>query len=213
MSAIKINIDVKIATETLKRTFGNLTQKEFAKGVRLALNETIVFGSSQMKKEIIKHYNLKPSSFKAGVFIKKARIGQFQAFISISGQKLNLRHFNPRQTQKGVTYEVIKGKRVLMPHAFIIPSKIQNLPLVMARGKYTSSGFQFRKHRTSSSLPNHNDLHIQKIAGLSIPETFANDNQQTVRSVYSKLSQEYPKRLSRILTSIADGSIKSFSKR
>jgi hypothetical protein len=211
MSNIKIHIDVKYATESLRRNFSRLTQKEFSKGVRLALNETIVFGNSQMKKEIVKVYNLKPSSFKAGVFIKKAQIGNLEATISISGKKLNLRHFNPRQTQKGVTYEIIKGKRVLFPHGFIIKSKNQGLPLVMARGQYSPSGFQFRKHRISAS--GRNDLPIQKIAGISIPQTFAKDNQETVRSVYAKLNQEYPKRLTRILTNIAEGSIKTFSKR
>jgi hypothetical protein len=95
-----------------------------------------------------------------------------------------------KTTTAGVTIEVIKGKRELVPYAFMIPG---GKARVFARGAYkqgTAHGFVQRQHRQESKG---NDVPIKPLISLSVFGSVLNKSVQ--RHLQTTAKDFYPDRL------------------
>lgn len=81
-------------------------------------------------------YDVGPRTMEKYVSVTFATPGELEATINVKGRGFPFEVFNPRQTRAGVTV-TIKGKRVLVPHAFMVERFGSH---VFARGGYGGKG-------------------------------------------------------------------------
>jgi hypothetical protein len=162
-----IIVNVDQAIKDLKAAFSNLSKQEIEKAQAVAINRTLIFGRSEIKKFIKNSYNVKSADMK-DLFINKAKPGRLTGSIGASNKNISLSHFNPRfdftaagkastirisrtknglvkstkfkrgSAGKGVSVEIKKGSRVSLPYAFMVRNE-STMP-VFARGRYQSGG-------------------------------------------------------------------------
>lgn len=209
---IEVKVDVSMATAQLKKAFRGLTDAELNKGVARALNDTVKIGKTRINRVIRETYGetaFTLSGLNKSISIIKATSGVPIAMITISGKKIPLKFFRPKKEggdgppsrelprpKRGISIEIIKGQRMLIPGTFFGPKKH-----VFARGKYSKRPqFDFRHQRVKSLG---NDLPITSMVGISAPQTFMRDSQETVLKVGKELKEYYPARLKSILTHLS----------
>jgi len=208
-----ITVNVDQACKDLKRFFANLSKQEIAKAQSAAINRTLIYGRSEIKKFIRGNYNIKSNELKS-LFIKKASYNRLSGNITAPKKNISLSHFNPSfdfssrgkistiritrtknglqkstkskrgSTGKGVSVEIKKGERVNLPYAFMI--KDNNTMPVFARGKYkTGGGYNF--------MHNKKRLPITKLLSTSIGAISTNNKMQ--RKLKADLTPEFRKRM------------------
>lgn len=87
---------------------------------------------------VSREYGIGPRTFEQYARLTLARDGEAEASVEVRGSGLPMFQFQPRQTKRGVTVR-IKGKRFLIPHAFIARMASGHIG-VFARGAYGGKG-------------------------------------------------------------------------
>lgn len=96
-------------------------QKANDKALPAALNRVAQQGRSPVIKEIQTLYNVKRGAFNSkssGISVIRANERKLQAGLLGVGKGVSLKYFYARQTSEGVTVEIFKGKRKLIPGTF-----------------------------------------------------------------------------------------------
>lgn len=111
-------------------TFRGLDEARAALGdqiINRAISSTINKVATQTRtaisKEVRTVYNVKAKAVKDATTLRRARVGDNEAFVFGTGKRIPLRDFGARQTRIGVTVKVKKaGGRKRLPSAFVVQS-------------------------------------------------------------------------------------------
>jgi len=82
---------------------------------------------------------LRPSRIRKDLKLIRATPVRLEAEVDVERKTTNVVEFGARQTKRGVTAAFRVGRRVLIPHAFIVPARGSRKPLVFvrtSRGRY-----------------------------------------------------------------------------
>lgn len=177
-----IVVRVDAATKDLASSFKALGKAEIAKATSVAINKTLLKGRTVARTAVKKIYNI-PQKNLAGVDIRRSRPNYLHGSIVASTKPIPMDAFSPRfefissagssilsvsrrgvlkakatakaKNAKGVSIEVQRGKRIIVPYAFLIPTA---KPRVFARGQYKggngSYGFIQRHTRLENESGN-----------------------------------------------------------
>lgn len=166
-------ISVKDAIKTVEKAKEQLGERKVNQAISRALNESILQGRTEARSAVKAIYNI-PQRYMAGINVYKATSLSLVAKLYASSLPIPMDAFSPRFQQRGksftitkkgeqrskqlkrartgvtgVSIEVIKGKREVVPYAFMIEG---GKPRVFARGEYRSGtgyGFVRRNKRVN----------------------------------------------------------------
>jgi hypothetical protein len=131
-------------------------------------------------------YNLKASVIKKGLRLRRASSGDLRVVVVASGRPVPLVNYSARQTSKGVTVNVLKGRK-LISEAFIatMPSGHRGVYVREGEGKHVkvTKGGKVRWHQ----------LPIRELFGPSVPDGVANAEVQ--QALAQLVEEKYPKLL------------------
>lgn len=132
-----MRLDIKVDLSRFEARIDELRDHVLTARTRTA-NTLIARAKTAGFREVSRVYGIGPRAFEQYATIRLARHGEPEAVISVRGAGLPMYHFQPRQTQRGVSVR-IKGRRVLVPHAFL--ARMANGHVgVFARGAYGGKG-------------------------------------------------------------------------
>ncbi len=219
-----IYIHTKDARKILTELGKGLSKKQLAQAQSRAINRSLEKARTEARRDVKKVYNIAQKDLKA-IDIKRSTSLTLTGDLHANRKPIPLDTFSPKQqfsgstlsiTRKGeqrrrilrrsraatagVSVEIIKGKREILPFAFLIPG---GAPRVFARGEYkggTAHGLIVRKHRV---IKTGNDTPVKPLISLSVFGGVLNDS---VRKELIKTAQAfYPRRLEYELEAIAKG--------
>lgn len=207
-----IEIQTSQAAADLENKLKALYPPDAHRSISRAINHSIAKANTQANREVRSIFNiaLKDMNDKNNKIVKNSSPDTLTGTINASQNPLSLSKFNPiwvrsnrhvlkrgkgfkmtgkakKNSNEGVSVEIIKGKRVNIPSAFILFNK-GGSP-VMARGVYEgTSGFNFGKAR----------LPINKLNTKSVFFALANDKVE--KKMKDSINVFYPERLLHELT-------------
>ncbi|MEO8806599.1 MAG: phage tail protein [Burkholderiaceae bacterium] len=122
-------------------------------------------------------YGLKAADIKRALRVKRASQSQLTATVIASGRPIPLIQYGARQTAKGVTVNVLNGRK-LIPGAFIatMPTGHRGVFVLQPGGKH--------KKVQKGGKASWHQLPIRELYGPAIPDALAN---QAVRDVVQEL--------------------------
>lgn len=221
-------VNVSANTTELTRAFNNLSAKKIAKATSDAINKTLLLGRTTGRQEVKRVYNI-PNRYLKYVDVSRAKPSKLTGNIYARTIPLPLDAFNPvfnvirqgqvvgrqtinrrgnvrstviRRTQAvgGVTVEIIKGHKKLIPYAFLLPGA---KPRVFARGDYkTGGGYAFIRRNTREENSSGNDR-VNNM--LSVTVYGALINRRVVSNIQNKVSSSYERTLLNALNRQAMG--------
>lgn len=213
---IKINISAD--TAALTRMFSSLSRSEVARATSDAINRSLHRGRTEGRKAVKSAYN-KPSRYLNYVDFSRSRVNTLSGYIYGRTSHLPMDVFNPKfqavsmgvvrgtttitrrgaaktsisrnkKRSPGVSIEVVKGRRSLVPYAFMLPS---SKPRVFARGDYRSGGsYAFiQRHKREE-----NDKGNDRVTNLlSVTVYGALINKKVLPVIEEKVKTAYPESL------------------
>ena len=202
---IEVNLDKGIAD--LRKLNADLSGQKFNRAVQIGLNEGIRKARTVMVREVIAQFNetaFTPSAVRKGLSIDSARSSNLTAKLLVSGSPLPIRLFSARQTSKGVSVEIMKGKRKVIKSAFITKLGGKRGNHAMARGKYESNQFSFRKKRINKTGP---DVPISQLVSVGLPTAIHSEEVPILKRVGEQAEQHTTDRIVHAIERLADGSI------
>jgi hypothetical protein len=142
-----------------------------------ALNKTATQVRTRASREIrAAGYNLKAADVKKALTIKRASSGELVASVIAKGRPIPLIKYGARQTARGVSVQVMKGRKVIA-HAFIATMPNGHT------GVYVRTGAGHTKVVRNGKASWHG-LPIEELFGPSVPDGLAN-------KVVQQLLQEF----------------------
>ena len=201
-----IHIDAKQSINRLKALNKGLAKKEVNRAISLAFNATIMKARTQIGRSIRKKYPasaLKAGGYSGGkgLVIQRANRTRLYAKLTVSSKHIPLVFFKHKQTPNGVQIEVIKGKRHVLPFAFIAKGKMKRKHIV-AKGRYDGrQGFQVRKKRINRSG---SDLPITAMVGPAVNKP----DMSTMLQAERMIQMDVPIQLDRFFQKVANQVIK-----
>lgn len=185
-----IKVDVRDAIGKLDANLGYAKKDARNLAIARAINHTIAKAKTLTSREIRNLYSVDASTLGKALTQVKADRLTLTGKIIARGRPISLARYKARQTRQGVTVEVLRGKRKLIPGVFLANLK-SGYKGVMVRGKHAQGKIVRRKHRVIKSG---NDLPITSLAGVSIPKQLA--NKIILRSIEKGINETFPQRLS-----------------
>lgn len=181
-----ISVSVQGDMASLIADLRNTRQAVIDKALPFALNKTmdqVKTASARQVKDV--GYNLKVSDIKKSLVQQRARPGALTASVTASGRPVPLGRYGARQTKKGVSVQVLNGRKVIS-HAFIatMPNGHKGVFVRVGKGhkKVKKAG-----RVIMSGLP------IKELFGPSLADAFAN---KQVQDVIAKLiADKFPELL------------------
>ena len=145
-----------------------------AKVASRSINRALPTARLAASKEIGAEVTCKATTIKGAMKYDKATVRKLQGALVARGRKLNLIHFQAKQTKEGVTARVYKkGERELYKHAYIHKTQKGNF-LVMERTAYKGPRKPWNPQRAYGKMPKEYRLPIgPKIADIGIPHMLA----------------------------------------
>lgn len=212
-----LRISVSRALRTLSEAQEQLGPRQFNKAVSRAINESILQGRTEARNAVKAIYNI-PQRYVGGINVNKATAQSLTAELFASATPIPMDAFSPRfqtATQSfsitrrgeqrtkaaskrrsnpamGVSIEVLKGKREIVPFAFMIPG---GKPRVFARGAYksgTSYGFVQRHKRENKKG---NDTPVKPL--LSVTVHAAVINKESISRIGRRVQAVFPRSIDR----------------
>lgn len=210
-------ISVKEDIKSFSAAKDKLGVEKFNKAVMRSINEAIQQGRTVARSAVKELYNI-PQRYLDGVNITRATSLSLTATLYANAQPIPMDAFAPKfetesgsisiskkgQTSSktfkrikanpiaGVSIEVIRGKREIIPFAFLIAD---GAPRVFARGEYKSGasyGFVQRHQRENSEG---NDIPIKPL--LSITINAAVINKTSMQRIEERVNTVFPKAMER----------------
>lgn len=176
-----MRLQVKVDTGRFERDLDAFESDVLKASARTA-NRLIERAQTAGFRVVAREYGIGPRAFEQYARTRLARDGETVASVEVRGSGLPMYHFQPRQTRKGVTVR-IKGKRVLVPHAFMARVASGHVG-VFARGAYggkgvrflTGDGFgRFRFGYSKRRAKDRGQLAINELFTFAAPDAFANE--------------------------------------
>jgi hypothetical protein len=209
-----INVDEAIAK--IKKNFEQLSEMETSAGIVSAINKTIQAGITEARRGIQGSYNIKIKDVQDAFATKYAKPSLQIGELSASPKSISLSHFQPtfsfnrhsktsyskngvgatrllkgnaKAFGQGVSFEVVKGQKKVLPYAFMIAGKMP----IFARGAYTSKGnYDFvLRHNRSKSIGN--DTPITSMVTVSVYSAVVSKN--VMPTVGTKMYNDFEKKL------------------
>lgn len=162
MIEVRVRVDISRALRKL-----DVTKEQARKAISRALDKTAITARAEAAREIkAAGYGLKIAAIKKSIKIVRARGKKLRAIVRASGRPTPLIDYGARQTRKGVTVAVLRGRK-LINGAFIATMPTGHRGVFLRKG--TAHKQVKRNGRvTSSGLP------IKELFGPSVPSAFAN---------------------------------------
>lgn len=218
-----ITVNVRTDTRQLSRGFACLTKKEVAKATSMAINKTLLKGRTVARTAVKQMYNI-PQRYLQGIGVKRSNAVNLKGYIYASTKPIPMDAFSPRfqlitggkvsgvqsitkrgsvrvksvkraRQQGGVTIEVKRGEKQVVPYAFLLPN---SKPRVFARGEYKSGNGSYgfvQRHKRSES-DNGNDS-VKPL--LSVTVFGAVINPVVKRNIANVLKADYKRNLAAAL--------------
>ncbi len=207
---IKIRVDGAI--KTMRSAASQLTDKQLAKSISRAINDSILVGRTEARSAVKGLYNM-PQRYLSGININRSNTRSLTASIYASSKPIPMDAFGAKfQTATkslsisrrgeqretafkrikknpaaGVSIEVLKGKRERVPFAFMISGA---KPRVFARGEYkngTAYGFVQRNKRIQSSG---SDSPIKPLISVTVHGAVI--NKDAMKKIEGKVNSVFP---------------------
>lgn len=207
-------IEVKGAIKDVKELTRQLTGKQLATGISRGINKTLMKGRTEARKAVKAEYNI-PQSQLSGINYNKSSLKTLTGSIYATTKPIQMDAFGAKfetpqrsirntrrgeqrvrdfkrkkkNTSGGVSIEVHKGKRVVVPFAFMI---VGAKPRVFARGAYASgvSNFVQRHKREQASG---SDIPIKPLVSVTVHQAVINP--ASIKQISNRLNDEFPKDL------------------
>ena len=208
-----IFISTKKALAQLSSLKTQLGEKQFAVAVSRSINESILQGRTEARSSVKALYNI-PQRYLSGININKATSVSLYAQLYASARPIPMDAFAPkfetssqsirvskkglqntRQFKRakktpmgGVSIEVIKGQREIIPFAFMIAG---GKPRVFARGEYKSGGGSYgfiQRHQRLNSTGS--DTPIKPL--LSVTVHSAVINKASLERIGARINTVFP---------------------
>lgn len=185
MSGLSLNVSTNASLIAME--FRAVAQDMKEKATVRALNkmgEQVVTGMSREVRRV--GYNLKASVIKKGLRLKRASPGNLRVVVVASGRPVPLVNYSARQTSKGVSVNVLKGRKVISEAFFAtMPSGHRGVFVRDGGGKHVkvTKGGKTRWHQ----------LPIRELFGPSVPDGVANAEVQ--QALAQLVEEKYPKLL------------------
>jgi hypothetical protein len=184
MLRIDIRHNIKDAVDRL----GNLSKGMADKAITRTINKTAVQGKTQATREIKEQYQISTRVVGRGISIRRAGRGVLQAVIKVEGRPLPMIAFQAKKDARGVSV-VIKGRRVVVPHAFIATLKSGHKG-VFARGGY-KGGFEKNGQQFGRFQFGKQRFPIGELFTASLPQGF--NNKVVKDKVVKRINEQFPK--------------------
>ena len=110
---LTITVDTRAVSALL-----NALPKEIEMATRGALNDTASHIRTVASREIRDKWNIKKKDLDPFIKVEKATRAKLEAKVEMRANPIPLSKFGARQTRKGVSVEVHKGKRKILKRAF-----------------------------------------------------------------------------------------------
>lgn len=124
------NVDISarlVGDDQLRTTLQRLGQEDVRKAIRAGVRDAARAGRTTLAKSIGQRYSLSASRIKQDVSQPQFRSGGETAVISTSRKPITAMQFRPRETRKGLSLAIFRGKRTV------------------ARGGFVAKGLPFRR--------------------------------------------------------------------
>lgn len=202
---MRINVDKTI--RDLQKEFAHLSKEQMSKAAARAINRTLLKGRTEARKVVKMEYNI-PQKNLSDIERKNAFPSFLEGYITASAKPIPMDAFSPRfetssgsitisrkgvqktrdykrskkNPGKGVSVEVKKGQRQVVPYAFMIRGA---KPRVFARGKYKMGGGSFGFiQRNKRENRGGNDTPIKPLISVTVHGAVINDNvRQRIRKI------------------------------
>lgn len=211
-----IKVNVEQATAYITKQFKNLDAKQITQATVRAINRSLQKGRTAARTEVKKVYNI-PQKNLEGVKTISANASTLTGAVAASTKPIHMDAFSPKfqtqtsaikisrkgiqvvkrlkgrrkNTQQGVSIEVMRGNRQVVPYAFMIAGA---KPRVFARGKYRTGGGSFgflqRNKRVNKSG---SDTPIKPLVSTTIHSAVIND--KVMHTINREVSPYYADRL------------------
>lgn len=211
-----ITVRVDQAIKDLSKGFEFLTKAQVAKASSQAINQTLLLGRTEARTAVKKVYNI-PQRYLSGINIRKATNSFLQGSVYASSKPIPMDAFAPKfefipssgsagilsisrrgilkqrdvkrtKGQIGVSIEVKKGERTIVPYAFLLPDA---KPRVFARGEYKNGNGDYGFIQRHTRLENDNG-HDSVKPLISITVFGAVVNPAVKRKIANKLMDGFP---------------------
>jgi hypothetical protein len=165
---IKISVQADISGALRKL---NVTAEQARKAIPRALNKVATTARAEAAREIKQAgYGLKVGAIKKAIKTIRATKHDLTAIVRASGSPIPLIEYGARQTRKGVTVSVLRGRK-LIPGGFIATMPTGHRGVFVHKGEVNRWVMRNGK-RVRSRLP------IRELFGPSIPQAFVNNTVQ-----------------------------------
>lgn len=204
-------IEVKGAIKDVKELTRQLTGKQLALGISRGINKSLMKGRTEARKAVKAEYNI-PQSQLSGINYNKSNSQTLTGSIYATTKPIQMDAFGARfetpqksirntkkgeqrvkdfkrkkkNTTGGVSIEIHKGKRVVVPFAFMIAGA---KPRVFARGGYASgvSNFVQRHKRERASGT---DIPIKPLVSVTVHQAVINP--VSIKQIKDRLNTDFP---------------------
>lgn len=216
---IMVNVDQAI--KKLTKNFSALSEREIKSAIVSGINRSLQFGKTESGRQIKNSYNINTSVLSGGIIINSAKSSLMIGTIAASGKPIQLSHFQPTFSfnkksttkysksgvgkssllksqsaayKKGVTVEIIKGKKSNIPYAFMIPGKRP----VFARGAYKTGGAYgfMRRHKRVNKTGS--DTPVSPLITVTVHSSLT--NKRVIPIVGDKINDKFSERMLHELT-------------
>lgn len=118
-----VKFDTSQADAKLRRQAQYLSPKALVVAGQRAVNRALRAGNTQMSRSVRQSVNLRASTVKDAVSLKRARGTTTTGEVRVEFKSIPLKAFNPRQTAKGLSVRIFKGGKIeKFPRGFIVES-------------------------------------------------------------------------------------------
>lgn len=161
-----ISISVKHDFSEAERALSRAQHVAIPAARRRTLNKLAQFAKSEAVRAIRSRYTFKAATVRKSITINRANYRSLSAEVKAIGRNTPIIELGARQTKKGVTVAVSKGKRKLLKGAFISTMQSGHKGVF----KRSSKAARRTKGRPATSSAN---LPIEEVHTIGIPHAFA----------------------------------------
>lgn len=167
MTAINLKIDDSQLADVNRMLVG--MQGAIQKVIQQSVNRTLTGVRTDATNEVANVITPSKTAIRKTMTVKNMTSADGNAYVRCAGGPLNLIEFKARQTQKGVTVQVLKSSsRTTLKHAFIATMK-SGKELVIWR-KYSGPRKPWNKRVSYARLPKAYRLPVKGLTSLAIPD-------------------------------------------
>ena len=142
--------------------------------IKQAVNRTLTGVRTDATNEVSKVVTPTKTAIRKTMTLTKMTAKDGNAIFKCKGKPLNLIHFKARQTQKGVTVQVLRSEgRKLIPHAFKTKLKNELVAIRQYKGQRKKWVKKGGSHKWYGALPTKYrfpNTHLRFLTSLSIPD-------------------------------------------